>query len=545
MRFMDAKVVNEMLELRVKDLAARPPSLSREERHTQLRQSLGLETLPPRTALNAAVTGSVERPGYRIDKLVYDSRPGVPVTAHLYVPDDAGRHPVILRPHGHWPGKKSDPVVQASAIGLVLSGFAVLVVDSPGHSWDLNPQNGRAAMGTHDDPFLQMGAPVQGVYAWDLIRGIDYLETRTDVDASRIGITGESGGATATMYTFAIEPRIRAAVPVCGMSSLETNPHNGCLCNHVPGALRLGDRADLLALRAEDGALFVIGAEDDPEFPRAGHDLTHEKLRRAYRAGRGEHRYRYEIFPYGHDYNRRMREAALAFFREHLAGEAARPYAPEPIPLTDGALNPGPANTVPFDHPELAVQVPSDRPTSTFRELLEKALSEPYPASFSVEGRLVPWSRYGRLPELKPAPFVAIHDHGINPKEAESVELPYAEIDHRLCTYLGLSVGEVFAQILHLSLPGGPTNWEDKALSGDALTSFVASMKTLMGGGSAGPAPGLVVAEGPVASFVANMLKRYRPDIMTEVSHPIVGWEDALRMNQPAIAQPLAKYLAF
>lgn len=542
---MDAQAINQMLELRIKDLAARPPEMTKAERLQALKKCLGLEPLPPRTPLNAAVTGTIEREGYRIEKVRYESRPGLLVTAHLYLPAEPGRYPVILRPHGHWQGKKSEPLVQASAIGLVLSGFAVFVVDSPGNSWDVNPQNERLGMGIHDDPYLAMGVPIQGVYAWDLIRGLDYLETRSDIDASRVGITGASGGGAASMYTFAIEPRIHVSVPVCGIASQEINPHQGCLCNHVPGVDLLGDRSDLLALRVDDGALMVIAAEDDPEFPLEGHRRMDEKLKKAFRNARGENRYRFELHAFGHDYNRRMRESALAFFREHLFDEIPRVYAPEPIPLTDGILNYAPANTVPANDPELVVVPEEERQTVGFRELLDKALQEPYPEPFNAVARMAPWNKYVRMPEIKPAPIVAIHDAGITPREEDSLVLPFDEIDIRLTTYLGISVAETFAQILHLAMPGGPSTWEEKGLTGDALTSLVASMRTLIGNAPSGPPPGLLIAEGPVASFTATFVKRLRPDITIQTTHTFTGWEDALQMGIPALMQPQARYLAF
>jgi dienelactone hydrolase len=542
---MDAQAINQMLELRIKDLAARPPEMTKAERLQALKKCLGLEPPPPRTPLNATVTGTIEREGYRIDKVRYESRPGLLVTAHLYVPVEEGRYPVILRPHGHWQGKKSEPLVQASAIGLVLSGFAVFVVDSPGNSWDVNPQNERLEMGVHDDPYLAMGVPIQGVYAWDLIRGLDYLETRSDIDPSRVGITGASGGAAATMYAFAIEPRITVAVPVCGISSQEINPHQGCLCNHVPGVDLLGDRSDILALRVEDGALMVIAAQDDPEFPLEGHQRMDEKLRKAFRNARGENRYRHEVHAFGHDYNRRMREGALAFFREHLFDEIPRVYAAEPLPLTDGITNYAPANTVPVDDPTLVVVPEGERQTVTFRELLDRALAEPYPEPFDAPARVAPWNKYVRLPEIKPGAIVAIHDAGLTPRESDSHVLPFEQIDIRLTTYLGISVAEAFAQILHLAMPGGPSTWEEKGLTGDALTSLVASMRTLMGNTPSGPPPGLLIAEGPVASFTATFVKRLRPDITIQTTHSFTGWEDALRMAIPALMQPQARYLAF
>lgn len=544
MQVMDATTVNRILELRVKDLAGRPHERSAAERKAILQRALGLEPLPPRTPLNAQVTGEVLRDGYRIDKVSYESRPGFLVTANLYLPLADGPFPVVLRPHGHVPGKKAAPISQASAIGLALSGFAVFVIDSPGHSGDTGPENERAGQGSHRDFFLAMGAPLFGTYVWDVMRGLDYLETRPDCDTKRVGITGESGGGQATIYAYAMDERIQTAVSVCAPGAIEIQPNNGCPCNHVPGLLEVGDRAEVLGIRASDGAVMILGAEEDAEFPPDAHRRTEEKLRKLFRSGRGEHRVRSEIFPYGHDYNRRMREAALAFFREHLLGEPSRPYAPEPIPLTDGGLNPAPANTVPFDAPELWARSPEDRSTRTLRDLLDLALVEAYPQPFDAMARLVPWGRYGKLWELRPGGILSLHDAELTPAEPESIPLPHQEIEVRYAMYLGLSVAEVYAQLIHLTLPGAPAGWEERGLAGDALTSLVASMKTLVASPS-GPPPGLVIAQGPFAGWVAYYLAKLRPDLTIRATHPPTAWSDALRLNLESVIQPGARYLAF
>jgi dienelactone hydrolase len=547
---MDPTTLNRMLENRVKDLAGRKPARNRadhEERakseHEILLKSLGLYPPPPRTDLQASVTGVLQRDGYRVEKVAYFSRPGVRVTAHLYLPESDKKVPVVLCPHGHWTYKKTEPVVQAQAIGLALQGIAAMVVDSPGVSQDANDMNERVSMGPHDDPFLAMGCPVQGVYVWDLVRALDYLESRPEVDAGKIGISGTSGGGTATMYAFAVDKRLSCAAPMCAATSMEANPHNGCLCNHVPGVLELGDRADVLAMRAP-APILLIGATEDPEFPPQGHRATHEKLNAIYKMYGLEHLVRLELVESPHDMNRRMREAALAFFAEHLQGEGRRSYVPEKRPLTDGASNPYPANTEPPTSPELLVLGTYDRSTTSFRDLLVRAMNEPYPSPFMESDRLVRWGRFGRLKELKPSASLRIVDD-VSTEEPDVIGLPTQAIDQRLCTYLGLSVPEFCAQVIHLLLPGGPEGWETVAIGGDVMTSMIASMKTLVSGPGTEAALEEVVAEGPVASMTAIHLQVFRPTIRIRTSHNFGSWKDVLKSGNPLLSMPLARYLAW
>ncbi len=297
-----------------------------------LMKSLGLDPLPKRTPLKPRVTGILRRPGYRIEKVVFESRPGFSVTAHLYVPDgtDGRKLPVIVNPHGHWGFKKNEPTVQARLIGQVLRGYLAIVVDSPGFSFEGDRRIERRSAGTHDDLRLILGSQnATSVYVWDLMRTLDYLATRPEADMSRIGLTGASGGGLATLWAFAAEPRFTCAASVVYASSLEVNPVNGCLCNHVPGSLALGDRADVLAMRAP-APILIIGAEEDVEFPAAGMRLTGEKLRGLWRLfGKADDAW-LRMFPGGHDYSRPMRETALGFFDKYLRGVGDGSPVPEP-----------------------------------------------------------------------------------------------------------------------------------------------------------------------------------------------------------------------
>ena len=333
------QMVNAYLDKKVKSAAALPIPPTREEfdrrREAQRRdlfRCLGLDPLPARTPLKARVTGVLQRRGYRIEKVVFESRPNFPVTAHLYIPDGAAGHklPVIVNPHGHWGFKKQEPTVQSRLIGQVLNGYLAIVVDSPGFSFEGNRRVERRFAGTHDDLRLILGSQnATSVYVWDLMRTLDYLATRPEADMTRIGLTGASGGGLATMWAFAAEPRFTCAASVVYASSYEVNPNNGCLCNHVPGSLQIGDRSDVLGLRAP-APILIIGAEEDPEFPAKGMRLSGEKLRRLWGLfGKADDAW-LRMFPGGHDYSRPMRETAMGFFDKYLKGVGAGSPVPEP-----------------------------------------------------------------------------------------------------------------------------------------------------------------------------------------------------------------------
>lgn len=334
-----AELQQAWLESRVRAYASRPPPkpLERSGRkdldRRHLMRGLGLDPEPERTPLNARVTGVLQREGYRIEKIAFESRPGFWVTAHLYVPAGEGIFPVILNPHGHWGWKKTEPVVQTRLIAQARHGYLAMIVDSPGGSFEGGRPIERRQQGSHNDWRLAMSAgTTTGIYVWDLMRALDYLETRPEADMTRIGITGASGGGTATVYTFAADARIDCAVPVVYATSLAVNPHNGCLCNHVPGTLRIGDRADVLALRAPAPVL-VIGATDDSEFPPAGTMLTGEKLKTLWALDEtpgAADAVNAVVFPGPHDYGKAMRETAMGFFDLHLKGVGDGSPVPEP-----------------------------------------------------------------------------------------------------------------------------------------------------------------------------------------------------------------------
>jgi pimeloyl-ACP methyl ester carboxylesterase len=182
-----------------------------------------------KTALQPRITGKIQMDGFTIEKLIFQSLPGVYVTALVYVPEDhAGKHPAVLVPAGHSSNGKIH--YQALCQRLVRHGYVVIAWDPVGQGersqfWDPQTQNSRYNLICAEHAVMGNLAYLTGTNLarweiWDGIRAVDYLITRSDVDPERINITGTSGGGTQTALIAALDPRIKVAVPSCYISSL-------------------------------------------------------------------------------------------------------------------------------------------------------------------------------------------------------------------------------------------------------------------------------------------------------------------------------------
>ncbi len=178
--------------------------------------------LPPRFPLNPKVVKSREMGGYRIENVVFDSRPDFHVTANLYLPAGSGPYPGIISPCGHYPLARMQPDYQAVYVNLVRNGFVVLAYDPIGQGerrqyWDPDgtPAEITDPVYEHSMPgqvLLLMGQDLTHYRIWDGMRAIDYLLTRPEVDGTRIGCAGHSGGGTMTMFIAALDERVKCAV---------------------------------------------------------------------------------------------------------------------------------------------------------------------------------------------------------------------------------------------------------------------------------------------------------------------------------------------
>jgi len=193
-----------------------------------------------RTPLRPQITGRIQMSGFHIEKLIFESMPGIYVTALLYVPDSvsavsaASKHPAILVAAGHAADGKVH--YQTMCQRLVQRGYVVISWDPVGQGersqfWDAKVGKSRYNLICAEHAVLGNLAYLAGTNLarweiWDGLRAFDYLLTRTDVDPDRISITGTSGGGTQAMYIAALEPRIKVAAISCFITSLPMRVHN-------------------------------------------------------------------------------------------------------------------------------------------------------------------------------------------------------------------------------------------------------------------------------------------------------------------------------
>ncbi len=183
--------------------------------------------LPERTPLNARVVAKIDRDGYRIEKIIFESQPGLFVTALLYLPDAKPPYPGVLVPCGHSANGKAYDGYQRVSVLLALNGMAALCYDpiDQGERFQLLDEQGRPRVGgTTAHSMLGVGSTLLGrntatFRVFDGMRAIDYLQSRPEVDPKRIGCTGNSGGGTLTSYLMALDERIVCAAPSCYLTS--------------------------------------------------------------------------------------------------------------------------------------------------------------------------------------------------------------------------------------------------------------------------------------------------------------------------------------
>ena len=323
----------------------------------QLLVATGLWPMPAKTPLNAVVHGKVERDGYTIEKVSFASMPGHYVTGNLYRPvDGAGKHPAVLFAHGHWAngrfhdaGQKAAEqsvktkaeadldrgrfFIQAIPVQLARMGFVVFQYDMVGIADSTALPHAGGFKDAAADLRLQSA---MGLQTWNSIRSLDFVEGLPDVDKTRIGMTGASGGGTQTFMLAALDDRLAAAFPAVMVS---TAMQGGCVCENCNYLRVSTGNVEFAGLFAPKPQAFSAADDWTKEFLTKGYP----ELKKLYELLGAEEKVAAKAWlEYGHNYNQHSREFMYAWFSKHLLGEevliketAFKPTPPKELSVYD------------------------------------------------------------------------------------------------------------------------------------------------------------------------------------------------------------------
>lgn len=331
----------------------------------QFIESMGGIPYDPSLPLNARITGWIEQEYYTIEKLIFESRSGVYVTANVYVPKNKEKpHGAVLFLCGHSYNAKAMVRYQAAAAIIASCGLTVLTMDPIGQ--------GERKMYVEPDGTLQLsestvehnhlgqqcfmvGESLTRYFVADAMKAVDYLMTRPEVDPKKIGVTGCSGGGTQTCVLAVCDSRIAAAAPSCFLSTREYIMQSGgaqdAEQHWLNGASYGFDHHEVLTCFAPKPMLLLTAAKDF--FPIEGAEEiyhTGKKLWEMYGAGDIFRIFTDDCF---HSYSENMAVEAGRFFAEVLNGDLKASVDPAKIKiLTESELYCTGSGYVTVDYPD-------------------------------------------------------------------------------------------------------------------------------------------------------------------------------------------------
>lgn len=292
----------------------------------QLFEMLGLQPLPARSDLKATVTGSLEREGIIVEKIVFQSRPGLYVTANFYRPKEQdGPLPTILYVCGHGKvyidgvsyGNKTH--YQHHGTWFAKNGYTCLTIDTLQLGEIEGVHHGTCRFNRWW--WNSRGYTSAGVEAWNCIRALDYLETREEVDSTKIGATGRSGGGAYTFWISALDERIKVCAPVAGITSLRNHVVDGCIEGHCDCMFMVNTYrwdfplvASLIAPRPQ----LILNTDKDRIFPLDGVVDVYEKTRKVYEALDAGNKFGLALYEGPHKDTQPLRVPAFHWFERHL-----------------------------------------------------------------------------------------------------------------------------------------------------------------------------------------------------------------------------------
>lgn len=262
----------------------------KQERLSQLQEMFGLDPMPPKTDLKATTTGTLDQPEFTVEKIHFQSMPGLYVTGNLYVPKNLkAPAPAILYLCGHARmiangvscGNKTG--YQHWGAWFARNGYVCLMIDTV----QLGEIEG-IHHGTHQKDawwWNSRGYSSAAAEAWNSIRALDYLETRPEVDKTRFGVSGRSGGGAYSWALAALDERIKVACPTAGITDMQNHVVDGCISGHCDCMFMVNtyrwDYSQLAALLAPR-PLLICNTDRDPIFPLEGVNRIHSQVREVY-----------------------------------------------------------------------------------------------------------------------------------------------------------------------------------------------------------------------------------------------------------------------
>lgn len=323
--------------------------------------------LPQRTPLNPRIVGTLQGQGYRVEKILLESRPNFHVSANLYLPESSPPWPAVLIPCGHSHDGKAVGQYQRICILLARHGMAAMCYDPIGQGeryqiLDLSqqrsvfedaqhvptPHPNVRFMCTTEHTLIGLGSALLGENValfriWDGMRVIDYLQSRSDIRADKIGCAGNSGGGTETAYLMALDDRIVAAAPGCYLTTFRRlidtkGPQDGE--QNIFGQIGFGmDEADYCIMRAPRPTLICAGTRDATFDFRGTWELFLEAKRFYSRLGHAE-KMDINAPDAPHGFTLQQREATARWMHRWLIGgdKMIREVEALPDSLTDEQL---------------------------------------------------------------------------------------------------------------------------------------------------------------------------------------------------------------
>lgn len=307
------------------------------QQKTRERLSKGFGEFPQRTPLNPRTVGKLERDGYTLEKVIFESQPGYYVSGNLYVPK--GRQfplPGIVFPCGHSDEGKAYDMYQMSGSGFALKGYVVLVFDPIGQGergeyWDPERQEHRVRRGVAHHHYVRQPAllvdwTLTGSRMWDGIRAVDYLESRGEVDKQKLAAVGCSGGGQMGFYLTAVDERIK----VCALS----HPGGSCEDSNLLGLGEEGQYKYEFQSLVAPRPIRLIGGRDSGQVPVYQKSLDH--LLPFYQGlGVDQKRAELVVVPGIHSMDQNNREAAYEWlnkwFGKEIEGKPEGAIKPEKI----------------------------------------------------------------------------------------------------------------------------------------------------------------------------------------------------------------------